>query len=597
MWHLDDHPLAEEIGNPDLFVGREKEMKRLLKWAEGTKPRNSKSMAILSRRKKGKTALLQRFYNVLYHRQDPRLIPFYYRIPENVQTKSDFTRTFYRRVLTQYFAYTTRTEKWVGTVLRMDALKDLAASDPEIAEDIRTMEETLELEPTAAWPFAQEVAARISQWKDVRILQILDEFQYLNKYIVSDHDSERVELLCHSYMGAAETKYAPQIVAGSYIGWLEAILGHLTSRYSEWYLEGLDDKDALAAVYNYASVFKVPITEATAPYVARTCDNDPFYIASTVSERIEEKDLTTEEGVRDALTLEVTAGKGAVAKMWGEYLSAAFPRLNGKDARRIVLYLAKHEPEERSRRQIREDLGLDMPENELAKKLHQLVEADILARGSSDFHFRGLGDRIFAMVFRRIYGAEIDDMSVAEIEDDFKKELATARGQIARYRGKAAEHRVRYRLLAASLRGATLADIVSGGALEGLVSLGGTRGEDTEVLGPFVSLRKAHFDLDQDHSVEIDIHAVHESKDGTDLMVEVKDWERPVSDDMARRFVEVQEKLTLEAAHRLKRRTTFLFYSESGLSQEAETTLAEAGVLILDPEKLARYEVPPPELL
>ncbi len=41
MWHLDSYPLAEEIGDPDLFVGREKEMTHLLKWAAGTKRRIS----------------------------------------------------------------------------------------------------------------------------------------------------------------------------------------------------------------------------------------------------------------------------------------------------------------------------------------------------------------------------------------------------------------------------------------------------------------------------------------------------------------------------------------------------------------------------
>ena len=221
MWQLDSYPLAEEIGDPELFVGREQEMKRLLKWAEDTKPRRSKSTAILSRRKKGKTALLQRFYNILYQRNDPQLIPFYYRIPENRQRQLDFTRMFYRRVLTQYFAFTTRTEEWVSTVLPMPQLKELAASDPQLTLDIQAMEEMLDNEPTAAWPFAQEVAHRISQVKDVRILQILDEFQYMNKYITSDDDPERIELLCHSYMGAAESKYSPQIVAGSYIGWLD----------------------------------------------------------------------------------------------------------------------------------------------------------------------------------------------------------------------------------------------------------------------------------------------------------------------------------------------------------------------------------------
>ncbi|MCP4655332.1 MAG: ATP-binding protein, partial [bacterium] len=132
MWDL-TYALAEEIGDPDLFVGREQEMARLMKWAAGTKRRHSKSMGILSRRKKGKTALLQRFFNILYTKNDPRLIPFYYRIPEDSQTKSDFTEAFYRRVLTQYFAFTTRTPEWVATIHTMDELKELAASDRHVA--------------------------------------------------------------------------------------------------------------------------------------------------------------------------------------------------------------------------------------------------------------------------------------------------------------------------------------------------------------------------------------------------------------------------------------------------------------------------------
>ncbi len=344
----------------------------------------------------------------------------------------------------------------------------------------------------------------------------------------------------------------------------------------------------------------MPITESTAPYIAEVCDN--WYIASTIRNRINEKQLTTEEGVRDALTLETTAGKGAVAKMWGEYLLAAFPpfdgassgngpktgpsqrlhptaasekpRINGPTARKIVLYLASREPEERTRKQIRADLELDEPDDELEVKLHQLVKADIIADGSTNFRYCGLGDRVFAMVFRRIYGEEIEDLSVREIEAEFKQELATARRQAARHRGAAAEYKVRYRLFMASLRGATLADVVTQGAPEGIV------------LGPFSTLRKAHFHPDPDHSVEIDVHAVHEHEDGTDLMVEVKDWERTATADAARRFVEVKEKLSAQ----IERRTVFLFYSESGLSEEAEATLREAGALILDPEKLAGYE-------
>ncbi len=427
MWEP-TYALAEEIGDPDLFVGRKQEMARLLKWAAGTKRLHSKSMGLLSRRKKGKTALLQRFFNVLYTENDPQLIPFYFRIPDERMPKTLFGESFYRRLLSQYFAFTTRTPELVARVLPFDELKALAVKDRHVADDIRGMEDILERVPGQAWGYARELGHRLSQLNDVRILQILDEFQYLNEYVVSDDDPSNVERLCHSYMGAAESKYSPQIVAGSYIGWLGSILQYLTARYRRWQLEGLTDEEALEAVYNYAFAYRVAITDETAPYIAEVCDNDPFYIAATISNRADEKDLTTRQGVRDALTLETVLGKGDIAHVWREYVLGAFAEVNDRNARRMVLYLAAHEPEERTRAQIREDLGLTMTEDELEKRLHQLVMADILAEGSSLFHYRGLGDRIFAMVFRRLYGTEIEQVSVGEIDDDFKRELA-ARGR------------------------------------------------------------------------------------------------------------------------------------------------------------------------
>jgi hypothetical protein len=576
------YALAEEIGDPDLFVGRKVEMARLLDWAAGVKKRISKSTGILSRRKKGKTALLQRFFNILYTRNDPQLVPFYYRIPEERLAKTDFAKTFYLRLLSQYFAFTTRTPELVAMLLPLDELKELAASDRHVAADIRGLEDVLENSPGTAWLYVREAGHRISQLNDVRIVQILDEFQYLNRWIVADHDLEVVEELCYSYMGAAESKFSPQIVAGSYIGWLGAILRHMTGRYREWRLEGLADEEALEAVYNYAYAYRVPITDGTAPYLAEVCDNDPFYIAATISNRIEEKDLTTPEGVREALALETVSGKGEIARVWNEYLWDAFARVNDTNARKIVLYLAAHEPEERGRDQILADLKLDMTDQQLEERLHKLVKADILAEGSSNYRYRGLGDRIFAMVFRRIYGEEIERVNSEAIEDEFKKDLASARGQIARHKGLAAEYKVRYRLLAASLRGATLADVVSR-------PLPGAEEECAVTLDRFTTIRKAQFHLDQEHSVEIDLHAVSERDDGTDLMVEVKDWQRDVTRDVVRHFIEVKEAF----AGRLERKTAFLFYSDSGLSAALATMLGEAGILILDAEKLAGYETPP----
>ncbi len=570
------YALTEEIGDPDLFVGRKAELDRLLRWAEGVKKRISMSTGILSRRKLGKTALLQRFFNILYTKGDPRLIPFYIRIPEERLRKSQFAETFYRRLLSQYFAFTTRTPRLVETTLPFEDLREMAREDRPLVDEIRVMEDFLERAPDQAWLYAREAGHRISALNDVRIIQILDEFQYLNRWIVSD-DVPEPENLCFSYMGAAESKVSPQLVAGSYIGWLGAIFRHMTGRYREWRLEGLADEEALEAVYNYAHTYQVPITDDTASYIVEVCGNDPFYIAATIRNRPQEKDLTTRVGVLDALALETVAGKGDIAQMWKEYLWSAFAEVNDKNARKIVLYLAAHEPEERGRDQILGDLGLEMTDQELEERLHKLVKADILADGSSNFRYRGLGDRIFAMVFRRIYGEEIERVSAGEIENDFKRQLDSARRQAARHKGHGAEYKVRYRLQVASLAGATLADIVTN-PREGLT------------LDRFRTIGKARFYLDQERSIEADLHAVSEDEDGTDLIVEVKAWDREVDRSTAAAFV----KTTQALAGRLEKKTGFLFYSESGLSPDAAATLDEAGVMIVDVDKLAGYEMPRP---
>ncbi len=69
-------------------------------------------------------------------------------------------------------------------------------------------------------------------------------------------------------------------------------------------------------------------------------------------------------------------------------------------------------------------------------------------------------------------------------------------------------------------------------------------------------------------------------------MIEVKDWEKEPSEGVVRRFIEVRDALE----GKLKRKTVFLFYSESGLSEGATARLAGAGIRVLDGKLLAGFE-------
>ncbi len=70
------YPLKEQIGDPNLLVGREREFKRFYKWIDNIPRMLSKSRVILARRKSGKTSFVQRIFNRLWS-ENGTVIPFY----------------------------------------------------------------------------------------------------------------------------------------------------------------------------------------------------------------------------------------------------------------------------------------------------------------------------------------------------------------------------------------------------------------------------------------------------------------------------------------------------------------------------------------
>jgi len=86
------YALPEQIGNTHLFVGRKKEFDYFLgDWYYYLENNTAQSQAIVARRKKGKTAFLQRLFNILWSREESQIVPFYYAIRDATLTQSDFS--------------------------------------------------------------------------------------------------------------------------------------------------------------------------------------------------------------------------------------------------------------------------------------------------------------------------------------------------------------------------------------------------------------------------------------------------------------------------------------------------------------------------
>jgi len=559
--------LAEEIGNPDLFIGRKQELDFYLKWAHGSKDLLSKSQALLSRRKKGKTALVQRLFNILYSQADPKLIPFFFRVPERPLSTVGFGLEFYRTFLSQYLGFTRREPKLINDLLGMSELKEWVKDDPYLSRDILRMEEAMATAPESVWSHAQAAPHRFATFHDIRIVQIIDEFQYMNRFIYNDSALTSQVDLCHSYMGLAESKYAPLIVTGSYIGWLTTILNHMTARFRDRELLSLSDEEALEAVYNYAGISGRPVTETTAAYIAKVAYNDPFYLSQIVLTDQPDLDLTTEAGVRTALQFETTYGQGFVAKIWMEYIAEGLKRVNDTNGKKIVLYLAKHGQEECSREQIHKDLKLKISDDQLAERLFKLQKADLIAKGSSAFRFKGLGDPIFAAVFRKHYAEEIERVPMHSVAEAFEQEMQSLKGEVAQLKGQAGEYRVMYFLLLATARGAKPDQVIF-------------HPVDGFTLNGFTNMKKKTFYRNNTNSDEMDIHASSKDPNGMDLIVEVKNWKGRVSNKVVETFIEQKNRLVLE------RNTAFLFYSENGFTENQEQLLRANHIMYTTFEKL-----------
>jgi hypothetical protein len=567
--------LDEEIGNPKTFTGRKKELAYFLNWCENAKERQSQSTALLARRKKGKTALVQRLYNILYTRNDPMLIPFYYRMEEGNMTLLDYSNIFYRSLIGQYLAFKKREPHLILTRYPFADLLKLSKDDPILHEDIALMcEITGNKNAGEAWEFARASGHRLSGLKNERIIQILDEFQFLNAYIYTDETYEKKCELVGYYNGTAESKISPQLVTGSYIGWLTALIRQMVSRYEEYYLQSFPEDEALDAVYNYSTLLRQPVTDETAPIIAEICDNDPYYISRIIMSKYDHKDLTDAESVLATLRHETTLPGGQIAKMWMEYIWEAFDKVNDRNAKAIVLYLAKYGGEERTREQILKDLKLEISDGELEEKLYKLEKADIIAIGSSSSRYKGLGDKIFEIVFRRRYEEEITRIDQKNVEAEIQRQLKSLKGQISHYKGISSEYHVINLLVFALYRGWKLENIVEK-VLPGLA------------FGPFISMEKKTFDFGQQNRVEVDIFCKSAVPDGMDFIVEVKDWKTEVTGQAVDGFIAKKQKLEKH----LKKKAGYIFYSENGMPEKLAERLLENGIMVTCRERLVGNSV------
>ncbi|MDM8522058.1 hypothetical protein QUF80_01700 [Desulfococcaceae bacterium HSG8] len=560
-WEM-QYPLEEKIGDPDLLVGRDKEFANFNRWIANIPKRLSKSRVILARRKSGKTSFVQRIFNQLWS-ENGEVIPFYIDIPESKIWYPHLAVRYYRAFASQYISFLERDPAPVTRPLSLEKIREygVAKSVSPLAEDADSLIQDEKMRRhDQMWETAYSAPHQYASVLKTRFLVIIDEFQNLAGYVYPDanYQTSPIDTLPGSFHSLSESKIAPMLVTGSYIGWLIEIAGKYleAGRLTEIYMDPyLTPEKGLEAVYRYSEYFGEPVTNETALLISELCMSDPFFISCVIQSNYQDRDLTTEEGVAATVNYEITDRYSEMSRTWGEYIQLTLARVNDRDAKAILLHLSRHSDRYWTPRELKDALPLDISPDDIRERLNLLVEADVIKWGSSDIQFRGLQDGTLNLILRSRFEEEIAEFA-PDMRQEFHEEIRKLKDDRKRLQGKLNNltGKVAEMQLASALRTRkrfSLSDFFTGAG-------------DTSRLN--ITAVRLRVPLQRKDGKNMELDVVAESDCGRTVAVEVKKWKTPVGISIAEDFA---EKVSIFSEQNPDRTVLPAFLSLGGFTKEA----------------------------
>ena len=412
-WQLEgiEFAIKERVGKPENFIGRVRELDFLYNWADNIKNEVSRSMAFLGRRKIGKSLILERLYNIIYS-EKKGLIPFYYEFSEGMRTGKEFFEDFICRFYLQIAGYYTRdfsmNRRAIDRRSKVDFSVLLTLFEPldiphkvEIMSDLDAGIRMLQKDQS---PYEYVLAATATPrgfattpGVEEKIVQMIDEFQYLNMYI----DAGVEDKPCKAYMSTAEMKVAPLLITGSLMGVVsEELMLWLPQRFYEVMVPKMNIDESITMTLNYCSIYGQPVTKEIAEYIVHITNNVPGRIVELLTPNMNKAIIRTIEDVDCALDFEVDQGN--IKKDWDEYLNMAMNAVNDVNMRRITYFLCRHEDEWFYPMELKQELCLELDDKKLRDELMLLHKYDLVEMSGG--RYGGVFDRTLKKVLMKQYG-------------------------------------------------------------------------------------------------------------------------------------------------------------------------------------------------
>jgi|GEM_PF-2168915 len=549
-------PIAERVGL-GMFTDREKDMDSLIEWVDMVGRKVGRSRALVSHRRYGKTAILERLYNRIFWERDD-VMPFYFELHEGIQKiwVKDLAEMYFYTFIRQFLAYRTRdTELAFRDKGDQETLYTIAekAGEQSIVEYIDWWKKSDNMsDHIKVRAVLQNLPHRVAVETGLSIIVMFDEFQRLNRVVFRDEACTRpYERYTDSYSTAAESSRAPMLISGSEVTVLtqEALWGAMLGRVHARHIKRLPLAGALELVFKFAFIHKLDVSLEVAYNICRQVDGHPYYIWALFNSEYDDKELTTEEGVEAAL---------------------------------------QHPEDEIRVEKIWEELELPISVEETNEILQKLIWCDLVIE-SGDRFYGGLSDPVLAQVLNIQYSWEIDEMTrreaIAKVQAQWQAKtiayyeeiIDRMRSELNHWVGHVAEAFIqtfmRKHFDDQMVDGAKYFNLPNDVPCDILLT------EFDRVYSTKVQAYGAT------RSYQIDIYALPKDEVQPPWVVEVKNWQKPVSLTQVEHFWNAAQSMAEDKGHE---KIVCWFHARSGFTEPARKFLAEKGILNTDEPMLTQ---------
>ncbi|MEM7134814.1 MAG: ATP-binding protein [Chloroflexota bacterium] len=437
----------EEIAN-EWFVNRKEDLDYFWTWANRIPLPGRHSTAFAGLRRTGKTAIIHRVFNRLFHEQDrvtPVFISFekYLHRPETITTY-EFAEDYFGGYVRSYLAFRYGRPEFHRHELRIPDARDFAETvQDEFALEIidsyyRGLEGREHLRSSGLSYWAINVPKGYGATHDIPAAIFIDEFQLLTGCY--DPDDGIFKDLTNAFQKASETVWAPLVVSGSSVNLLmgQATGGALSGRLRYKILGPLEQQHALDMILRLGEFENIQITEEFALAIWTLTKGYPYAIESLMQTTSPAKELYPNPMALDeVLQFELTNINGLLFKHYNEEFAKYSTLLNdGQTTKRVMFWATKYPDERIDTERVAKEIGVEQAD--VQESLQKLEQLDIVTRHTwSVYH--GPTDPMLTRYIAYQHAYEIENLTENQAAENLEQQIRRERGAQSHLVGQMAE--------------------------------------------------------------------------------------------------------------------------------------------------------------